>query len=83
MIVGDWTKDTLILQVFELKQIKKTYKYYNEYVKATETEEFQVSNDPRSHQRLPESRWEMGRVVVSSDGAVSPTLASRAVLMGM
>lgn len=39
-----------------------------------------------SYQVLPESRWETGRVGVSSEGAVgggSPTFANRAVLMGM
>lgn len=44
-----------------------------------------MNNDPCSHQ-VPESRLEMGRVGVSSDGMVvdgSPVLARRAVFMGM
>lgn len=44
-----------------------------------------MNNYACSHQ-VPESRWEMGRVGVSSDGTVvhgSPALASRDVLMGM
>ena len=53
---------------------------------ATTIGECQACKGPCSHQVLPESRWETGRVVISSDNAVvdgSPTLASRAVLMGM
>lgn len=55
-------------------------------VKATQTECERLRctvGDPGSHQWLPDSRCEPGRVVASSDGAESPTLASRAVLMGM
>lgn len=42
--------------------------------------------DPGSYHVPPDSRREMGLVGTSSDGAVSdgsPSLASRAVLMGM
>lgn len=62
----------------------KTFRYWK--VKATQTECEHVkctACDPGSHQWLPESRCELGRVVPSSDGAESPTFPSRAVLMGM
>lgn len=52
----------------------------------TSKEQFQVYNDPCSYHVLPELRRETGRVGVSSDRTVavgSPTVASRAVLMGM
>ncbi|KAA8588795.1 hypothetical protein FQN60_010140 [Etheostoma spectabile] len=40
---------------------------------------------PSGGKVLPESRWDIGRVGISSDGTVadgSPTFASRAVLIG-
>lgn len=85
-MVVDWTKDTFPLQSFAPEQLKNNLTLVRIDIIATSAEEFRVYNDPCSHQVLPESRWETARVGVSSVGTVvdgSPTLASRAVLMGM